>query len=37
MNNQEMVAGNIPIETLEKLVKEIINMNPLVFYRLAQI
>ena len=37
MSKQGMVAGNIPIEKLERLVHETIVQNPAVFWRLAQI
>jgi len=32
-----MTAGNIPIDTLEKVVKATISQNPAVFKRLAQL
>ena len=32
-----MTAGNIPIATLEKLVKAAIEQNPAVFERLAEL
>jgi hypothetical protein len=32
-----MTAGNIPIETLEKIVQATIRQNPAVFERLAKL
>jgi hypothetical protein len=34
---ERMTAGNIPIKTLEKLVKESLKQNPVVFERLAEL
>jgi hypothetical protein len=34
---ERMIAGNIPLKRLKKLVKDTINQNPAVFKRLEEL
>ncbi len=36
-NDEEIEAGNIPLDTLREIVDQTINQNPKVFERLAEI